>query len=251
MMEEISRNELRRVRSLHQKKFRAETGLFVAEGRKVVEEALRSGWFISRTYTTDPDFAKLHPSAVLVRASDMEQLSALQTPPGYLSVVRSPDSGLPEVWPDRILALDGIRDPGNAGTMVRTADWFGVRTIISQQDAVEWFNPKLVQATMGSIFRVRTTECALGPALASLHDQGYAIIGADMEGTPIGRMEWPERMVLVLGSESHGIREEIAALLTHQVTIPGSGSAESLNVAVAAGIILSRLFQAPDPGLRR
>jgi TrmH family RNA methyltransferase len=241
---ELSKNELRKVRSLHQKKFRAETGLFIAEGLKTVEEAMRSGWNVEAVYSTDDAFCAAHPEAKRVSSREMEQLSAFQTPPGYLAVVQRRSLGANK-WPDQLIALDGVRDPGNAGTILRTADWFGFTHLISSEDGVEWFNPKVIQSTMGSIFRMHTRECNLPEVLSELSNLGYAIIGADMQGESPDTFTWPEKWVLVMGSESHGIRETISPLISSRISIPGAGTAESLNVAVATGIILSRVFRAP------
>lgn len=241
---ELSKNELRKVRSLHQKKFRAETGLFIAEGLKTVEEAMRSGWEVEAVYSTDDAFCAAHPESKRVSSREMEQLSAFQTPPGYLAVVKRKAASV-NSWPDCIIALDGVRDPGNAGTILRTADWFGFTHLISSEDGVEWFNPKVVQSTMGSIFRMHTRECNLADVLSDLNAQGYAIIGAEIQGVALDDLKWPAKWVLVMGSESHGIREDVSRLITSRISIPGAGTAESLNVAVAAGIILSRVFRAP------
>ncbi|MFN8700431.1 MAG: TrmH family RNA methyltransferase [Flavobacteriales bacterium] len=244
MSMELSKNELRKVRSLHQKKFRAETGLFIAEGLKTVEEAMRSGWNVEAVYSTDDAFCAAHSGVKRVSPKEMEQLSAFQTPPGYLAVVQRRNLNA-EKWPDQVIALDGVRDPGNAGTILRTADWFGFTHLISSEDGVEWFNPKVVQSTMGSIFRMCTRECHLSDVLSELIAQGYAVIGADMHGEAPQVFEWPAKWVLVMGSESHGIREDVSGLITSHISIPGAGRADSLNVAVATGIILSSVFRVP------
>jgi RNA methyltransferase, TrmH family len=243
MSTDISKNELRRVRALHRKKTREEQRCFIAEGKKVVEEALASDAAVISLYTTDPEFASQHRSASLVGSREMEQLSALQTPPGYLAVVQMPPAPDAAAWPDTVLALDGVRDPGNAGTMLRTADWFGVQRVISSADGVEWHNPKVVQATMGSLFRVQTAECDLVEALGQLRKDGYTVYCADMEGIRPDEIRRADKCVLVMGSESHGVRPEIRALADQVIAIPGAGRADSLNVSVAAGIILSRLFR--------
>jgi len=242
----ISKNELRKVRALHQKKIRGEEGLFLAEGKKVVEEALRENIPLDAVYTTDPLFCTTHPIAVLVSEGEMKQLSTLQTPPGYLAIIRTPETQLPPALPEYIMALDGIRDPGNAGTVIRTADWFGCRLVIASEDSVEWYNPKTVQASMGSIFRMQLAHVDLVSKCQSLRDSGYAILIADMSGTSVDTFTWPDKAVIVMGSESHGASAALSKLATHRITIPGAGKAESLNVTVAAGIILSRLFQAKD-----
>jgi len=240
---EVSKNELKRIKSLHQKKFRDELLMFLVEGRKPVTECMASSYEIAAVYTTDEMFHREHPLAMLISQRDMEQVSALQNPPGYLAVVCLPEPKRPEIWPNRLLALDKIQDPGNMGTILRTADWFGFNHVIAAPGSVEIFNPKVVQSTMGSLFRMMVYETPLFDELEKLKELGYAIIAADMAGTSVYDFQWPEKFVLVAGSESHGISGGVASILTDRVHIPGAGNTESLNVSVATGIILSMIYR--------
>jgi TrmH family RNA methyltransferase len=141
------------------------------------------------------------------------------------------------------ILLDGISDPGNMGTILRTADWFGFDEIICSEDTVELYNPKVVQSTMGSLFRVKVIYTDLPKYIESIAEKGFAIAGADLDGVNAFEYQFPEKTALVIGSESHGIRPNVESLLTQKVHIPGSGNAESLNAGIAAGILLSCWFK--------
>ena len=139
--------------------------------------------------------------------------------------------------PDRLVAVDGWRDPGNLGTLIRTMDWFGWTVLLVSPDTVDVFNPKVVQATMGSLARVHVVE--RDPA--SLADTGHTVLGADMDGAPCGSRPRDERIALVLGSESHGLSSSVRHRLDDLVSVPPVGGGESLNAAVSAAILLDRL----------
>lgn len=171
----------------------------------------------------------------------MERMSALRTPPGILAVAEIPNRKTPEQWNGWSIALDGINDPGNLGTILRTADWFGIQHVFASDDVVEEFNPKVVQASMGSVFRVPLHRVTLPEWLAKQIEQGVEVVAADMKGEPLGQFSFAPQGVLVMGSESHGLSEDIKNPAIRSITIPGRGNAESLNVAVATGIICSHL----------
>lgn len=240
----ISKNELKFIRSLHQKKIRAEHRLFIAEGRKVLEEALATRGWVDRCLTTDPAFAEAHPGCSLVSAREMDQLTCFATAPGYLAVLHVPDHTPLSEMQDAVVVLDGIRDPGNLGTIIRTADWFGVRNVICSEDCAEAWNPKTVQASMGSLLRARIAETSLPEALGALRQSGFTIVGASMQGIPAEQYAWKSPAAIVIGGESHGLRKETLEQVDDQIHISGVAGAESLNAAVAAGIILSMRFQA-------
>lgn len=235
--------DLKWVKSLHQKKTRLESALFFAEGKKMVEEALASVLDVRALFTTDAVFAERFPQAFLLKDREMAQISALSEPPGYLIVLAQPKLKLATTEQKKILVLDGISDPGNLGTILRTADWFGIRHVVLSDDCVELYNPKVVQSSMGSIFRVEASRCLLNEKIPILKKAGFAIAGADLKGDSIYTAAWPEKMALVMGSESHGIRPEVSNLLSHRIHIPGAGAAESLNASVAAGIIMAEWFK--------
>lgn len=172
----------------------------------------------------------------------MEQMSGQDTPPGILAVVEIPQ---PRAIKEEgmILALDGIANPGNMGTIIRTAEWFGMSQIVCSEDCVELWNPKVIQATMGSIFRMNVTSVNLASYLDEAKKLGKAIYGALLDGENIFSKERWDDGVIVIGSESHGIRSEILPYITHPITIPrAKGSiTESLNASMAAGIIMAEV----------
>ena len=241
----ITKNTIKTIASLKQQKFRKELGLFVAEGHKTVDELLSSDFETVGLYATEA-FLSGHPAfagAEPVSTVQMEQMSGLDTPPGILAVAKIPTQGEIKTSSRFVLALDGIANPGNMGTLIRTAEWFGIGDIVCSHDCVEIWNPKVVQATMGSLFRVKVWEAELQPYLLQARSEGKAVYGALLEGENLfGMREKPEG-IIVIGSESHGIRAEVLPCITHPITIPrvGGSATESLNAAVAGGIIMAEL----------
>ena len=240
----ITKNTIKQVASLRQQKFRKELGLFVVEGRKMVEELLRSRFETVSIYATE-DFLFTHPlpAAETVTEVQMQQMSSLDTPPGVLAVAKIPATQPSDATARFILALDGIANPGNMGTLIRTAEWFGISEVVCSNDCVEIWNPKVIQATMGSVFRVNIAVVDLPVFLREQRERGKAIYGALLDGENLfGMRERPEG-VIVIGSESHGIREAVLPCITHPITIPrvGGSLTESLNAAVAGGIIMGEM----------
>ena len=239
----ITKNTIKQIASLRQQKFRKELGCFVVEGRKMTEELLRSDFETMGLYATEafladhPDFA----DAEIVTEVQMQQMSGQDTPPGILAVVRIPQQGKIETSSRLVLALDGIANPGNMGTLIRTAEWFGIRDVVCSADCVELWNPKTVQATMGSLFRVKVWATDLAVYLQQAKADGKAVYGALLEGENLFQMQAKPEGVLVIGSESHGIKPSVLPYITHPITIPrAEGSVtESLNASMAAGIILA------------
>ncbi len=239
----ITKNTVKTIQSLKQAKYRKEHQLFIVEGRKSVEELLLSPFETTALYATE-QFLTEHnyQNARLETVTEvqMEQMSALDTPPGILAVARIPrpstikDDGM-------VLALDGIANPGNMGTIIRTAEWFGIKQIVCSEDCVEIWNPKVIQATMGSVFRMDIVSTDLVRFLDSEKLKGKAVYGALLEGENLFRMPRWEHGIIVIGSESHGIRNNLIPLITHPITIPrAEGSVtESLNASMATGIILA------------
>ena len=233
----ISKAQIKRIRSLHQSKFRREEQLFFVEGKKGVEEAMSSTFNVSEVYTTSSEWAHEYPKAQCISEMEMAQISDLHAPSPYFAVVEKGEEKTFSAK-GRWLYLDGIRDPGNLGTMIRSVDWFGWEGILLSEDCVEWTNPKVVQSTMGSVFNVPLVQ-ASSSFLSSVRIQNQMPIwGACLEGTLLQKNQIGEDGILVIGSESHGIRTEALAQLTHRVTIPAKGVAESLNAAIAASIIV-------------
>ena len=238
--------------------------LFVVEGVKMAKEAIRSGWKIRTVCATAEAVEALGlidgnvaDEVFEVRQEQLERLSSLRAPQGVWMVVERGDCKSPGTEdgdyksPGTLaLALDGIQDPGNMGTILRTCDWFGVRRVLCSQNTVSCWNPKVVQATMGAIFRTRVEYCDLAERLSSLAEEGYTVYGAMLDGENVfeRRTENGERKtengerrtVLVIGNEGHGISPEVAAVVGRKITIPNiGGTCESLNASVATGIIIS------------
>lgn len=236
------KKDLKLVKSLHQKKFRKEHGLFLVEGKKPVLEALSSSYQIQGLFSTDPLWIAEQGRGVVINAREMEQISALATPSEHLAVVKMPTQADIN-WGEKLIVLDGIADPGNMGTILRTADWFGFNQIICSEDAVELYNPKVVQSTMGSLFRMQIHYRDLSEILPLLKSQGYRLAGADLSGSSYMHFDFKGKLALVIGSESHGLKPHSREMLTDLVHIPGSGNAESLNAGIATGILLARWFE--------
>ena len=211
----------------------------------MVEELLQSNMKTLCLYATERflrDYEINDDRLEIATDIQMEQMSGQDTPPGILAIVEIPQ---PRAIKEEgmILALDGIANPGNMGTIIRTAEWFGMSQIICSEDCVELWNPKVIQATMGSIFRMNVTSVNLASYLDEVRKSGKAIYGALLDGENIFRKERWDDGVIVIGSESHGIRSEVLPYITHPITIPrAEGSiTESLNASMAAGIIMAEI----------
>jgi TrmH family RNA methyltransferase len=241
----ISKATIKEIKSLQQPKFRQMYNKFVSEGEKACLEFIKSQKYRILMAACTEVFGHrsllseaLPPSTVyVVSQKDMEQMSLLKTPTDILLVLerKEDDAHLITDRKARIIYLDGVQDPGNVGTIIRIADWFGIDAVIRSQDSADFFNPKVVQATMGSMNNVILYTASLDENLCT----GRRIAGTYMEGTPIHQANLTENTVLVLGSEGRGISESAARCIQDRVNIPGVEGkiAESLNVAVAAGII--------------
>ncbi len=230
----VAKRELKFIKSLHQKKYRSRHGLFLAEGVKLVRELLRAGWKPRELFATEPVSGL--SGARPISETGLKKMSALVQPNKVLGVFEMPDLPAP-VFQGWLLALDGVRDPGNLGTIIRLCDWFGIRDLLCSPDTVDCYNPKVLMATMGSIARVRVHY---GPLKGALSGSGLPVYGASMEGEPLAGFPLPAEGILVMGSESHGISAEVSGVLqgTLGITPFGSGQAESLNVATASAIFL-------------
>lgn len=232
----ISKNELRQVRSLAQKKFRDESGLFVVEGEKMVSEALASGFEVVSVYRRDE-----------IGEEAMARLSMLSSPSPVLAVVRQPAPAAFRPSKGLFLALDGIRDPGNLGTILRVADWFGIDGVVASPDTVELYNPKVVQATMGAVFRVPFHRMDIAELCRKVVTGGGHVYGTFLNGENIYSkaldcgLEAPS--VIVIGNESNGISPEVAACVSDRLFIPpypaDDPGSESLNAAIATAITVA------------
>lgn len=237
----LSKNELKYIQSLCHKKHRQAEQLFIAEGPKLVGELLLSHYTIKKLFATETWIQQnqVTVATTIVTEAELVKLSALQTPNQVLAVVEQRHPVSPPVLKDHIsLVLDGIQDPGNLGTIIRIADWFGINQVIAGPDTVEFYNPKVIQATMGSFMRV---NCWYEPLVSFLQKADVPVYGALLDGASLYQQAPLTEGLLVIGNESKGIRDEILPFITKPVTIPRIGGAESLNAAVAAGILLSHL----------
>jgi len=237
----LSRNEHKYIQSLCQKKQRHAEGLFIAEGIKLVDELLKSVYRIKKIYAL-ADWAAQYTgpaTVVTVTETELQKISSLQTPNQVLAVVEQKEAATAPVFNNRLtLVLDGIQDPGNLGTIIRIADWFGITQVIASEDTVELYNPKVIQSTMGSFVRVTVWYQSLQGLLqtSTIPVYGALLNGKNMHGEPP-----VTEGILVIGNESKGISKDLLPFITHPITIPRLGGAESLNAAVATGIIVSHL----------
>lgn len=235
----VSKNQIKLITGLHQKKQRFANQLFFAEGVKVIQELLQSNFELEHLYTTLNDFETVQSSKrTLINEQELKKISALATPNTCLAVFKIPaenkiiDSGL-------IIALDDIRDPGNLGTILRLCDWFGIKQIICSKETVDIYNPKVVQATMGSIARVNVNYLDLKTFIAQTK---LPVFGTFMDGDNIYQSSLPQSGIIIMGNEANGISAEIEKTVTSRISIPRFGElqkTESLNVATATAIILS------------
>lgn len=232
--------ELKRLRALHQRRGREEQGRYLVQGPKLVHELLASGTPVEALYATEEAARQLgHPAVVVLPAHELERLGTLESGNTLVAVVPAPAPAPlhAPVVDELVLVLDGISDPGNLGTLLRLADWFGVRRVISSTASVDALNPKCVQATMGSLFRVQVARCELVPLLQQWQQGGTALYLASMEGAPVFGLQLRRPAALVLGSESHGISAGVRAVPAQAIAIPRFGAGESLNVATAASAL--------------
>ena len=216
---------------------------FKAEGVKMVQELLQAGFKPHSIYCTDETLFQDYQAVLQhINSTDLNRMSSLKTPNKVLAVFDMPSVGKIELdqW---ILALDGVQDPGNLGTIIRLCDWFGIPNLLCSEGSVDCYNPKVVQASMGSIARVGIHYLDLNSWLCSYP---HTIYGAVMDGTNMYSLELPAKGVLVMGSESHGISKELETIIQARITIPqfGQASAESLNVAMATAVCLSEIRRA-------
>jgi RNA methyltransferase, TrmH family len=238
------------MQSLRLQKYRESHGLFIAEGPKIVGEFLSSAFRIRTIFATEsfpePDrLADARIEFVRISQKELERISLLKTPNQVIALIRIPEcrNTPPEVTGNLVLALDRISDPGNLGSIIRTADWFGIKEIICSKDCVDLYNPKVVQATMGSMARVNVTYWPLEDYLPQLQGK-VPVYGASLDGGNLYSQKFAENAIIVIGSESHGISENLKPFIFSMITIPGvreqkNTGAESLNASVAAALICS------------
>ena len=236
----MTKAEIQFVRSLADKRTRDEEHLFLAEGDKLIAEIIASGWKIRHLYALEGHF---EGRAEQISPKEMERLSQLKTASTSLAVVEQPHHKTPATASAKklALALDGVQNPGNLGTIIRLADWFGIEDIFCSEDTADCFNPKVVQATMGAILRVKVHYLPLAEFLRRSAESGVAVYGTMLDGEDIYGAELRQSGLIVMGNEGRGVSAACAESFTHRLLIPAypperQGS-ESLNVAMATGIV--------------
>jgi len=235
----VTKNQIKRIKSLHQKKYRKEHQLFIAEGVKVIRELLQSSFVLEHLYVTDTlDFGVPADLITQISTEDLKKMSALATTPNCLAVFHCLENQVVD-FSDWVVVLDDIRDPGNLGTIIRLCDWFGIRHLVCSPETVDVYNPKVIQATMGSVSRVNIEYRDLRDLLQSVE---VPIYGTFLGGENIYEMKDIQPGIIVMGNEANGISSEIEQLVSRKITIPRFGDlqqTESLNVAMATSIVLS------------
>ncbi len=247
----LSKNKIKLIQSLNRRKNRDESGVFLVEGNKMVEEAIRSGFEIELLVCTS-DFVNNHPEIsnrekelIETDNESLSKASLLQNPQDALAIVRQPVNIYPEtnLEKDLCLALDFIQDPGNLGTILRIADWYGINHVVCSENTVDVFNPKVVQASMGAIFRIKVEIAELSVFINSAAENGIPVYGTFLEGKNIYEQTLSSNGIVVLGNEGNGISDPISRLVTQKLLIPcfstHENKPESLNVAIAAAICCS------------
>jgi TrmH family RNA methyltransferase len=247
----MTKNELKYYSSLNEKKVRTSEMKFIVEGFKIIEEALLSD-FICEMVAVSHQFAEKNPAILnklvkwnitpqLVSQKEIEKICDTKSPQGIAAVFNYKISSKPNNSDEIIVALENINDPGNLGTIIRNCDWFGIRTIYLSDDTADIYNPKTIRASAGSVFHITFQQSDFYKNIASLKNEGYSILCADLEGTNLYEFEKKGNMVLVLANEANGPTKTILDLSDGTITISKKGKAESLNVASASAVLLSEL----------
>lgn len=250
----LTENDKKKIKSLQQKKFRDQYGEYVVEGFKIVGDAIAANQDITMILVKGTVAADLRAKEVMAMAAresmaveliqdkEFDKLSSLETPSGILAVIKKKNDMIEADKP--YIVLDAIKDPGNMGTIIRTAVWFGLTNLVIGKNSVDLYNPKVVQATMGTLFVINAVEDQDLPLfLASLQAKSYTIVATSLQGEDIGDLKTtPAKTAILIGNETTGLDPKILSFATHLYKIGGSGLAESLNVSVAAGIVMYRFF---------
>lgn len=242
----LSKAQISLITSLQHKKFRTKHGLFIVEGIKSIMEFVHSSYKVQKIFTTDQASTKLvkipqNIKPTILTESDFSKISGLKNPQGALALVEIPESlalDLNELKGKHSLVLDDIQDPGNLGTIIRTAEWFGIQHIICSTETVDAYNPKVVQATMGSLSRVQLYYTDIADLILK---KEIATFGALLEGESIYETDFGQEGLIIMGNEGNGIRTDLIPSIKKAVTIPRIGHAESLNVAVATTVFCSEI----------
>ena len=246
----ISQSKIKYYSSLLQKKYRNEEKKFIVEGKKLVEEGTQQTRYRCEIIFITNEFNEKNEAFVfsllkdfpveIIRNFDFKRLCDTQQPQGIVAVFQFPlDDLQPKLISRKIVYLENISDPGNLGTIIRTCDWFGFGQILLSKNCVELLNPKVIRASMGSLFHVSVSENVELPFFTNLTKLGFEILCSDLEGKVFSEIEKPEKVILCLSSEANGPSAELIAASDYRITIPKKGNAESLNVASASAILLN------------
>lgn len=235
----VSKNQIKLITSLQQKKYRNEHQLFIAEGVKVIQELLQSNFVLEHLFVTEAIFEEVSLSQkTWVKEPDMKRISALNTPSSCLAIFKIPTKTKIETQ-GLIVALEDIRDPGNLGTIIRLCDWFGVTQLVCSSETVDVYNPKVIQSTMGSIKRVNVSYVDLNTFIS---ESKLPVFGTFMDGKNVYNEQLPKEAILIFGNEANGISSHLENGIKNRIAIPRFGDVqetESLNVATATAIFLS------------
>lgn len=238
----VVKSQIKFIKSLYQKKYRIQKGLFVVEGKKAVSELLNSKFRTHSIYSADPEFkTKIKADIHYISAKDLSRISSHKSPNKILGIFEIPKPAAID-FSDWVIVLDAIQDPGNLGTIIRLCDWFGIRHLVCSPDTVDCYNHKVLQATMGSIARVNIVYIDIAQLL---EEKNHIAFGTYMNGNSVYAKNLPEKGLLILGNEGNGISQKIGGLLDdkNKLGIPqyGEKTTESLNVAAATAIFLSEI----------
>jgi TrmH family RNA methyltransferase len=245
----ISKAQIKHLNSLKLLKFRKANGEFVVEGEKMVDELIMSNYQINALYAVpawleanQDKLASKKINSEKVSSKELERISSFKSPNQVLATAVIPDQSIPKIdFEDLILVLDNIQDPGNMGTIIRTAEWFGIKNIICSKESADLYNPKVIQATMGSFLRLKTHYTDLKNFFKKDIPNDIKIYGALLNGKNIYEQTLTKKGILIIGNESNGISEEISKFVTHPILIPAhaTSKAESLNASIAAAVLMS------------
>ena len=243
----VSKAKIKYLKSLQVKKYRKQEQSFVVEGAKSVQELLGSGFEVIWVGGTE-NFLQNHDRQLSskkievteVSAKELAQLGSFQTNETVIAVAKMKRNSLPDLKDEFSLVLDDLRDPGNVGTIIRTADWYGIKNIIASEETADFYNPKTISATMGSFCRVNVFYTNLSEFFSQ---KKLPVFGAFMDGVDIHQLDFGKSGLIVIGNESNGISGEVSQFVQQRITIPKMGGAESLNAGIATGIILDNIFR--------
>jgi len=244
----VSKAKIKFIKSLQVKKYRKQEQSFVVEGAKSVVELLQSDYEVTWLAGSESFFEQHQQQLLLskkfeierVSIKELEQLSSFQTNDAAVAIAKMKMNVLPNLENEFCLVLDDLRDPGNVGTIIRTADWYGIKTIIASEETADFYNAKTISATMGSFCRVNIFYANL---IDFFQKNKLPVFGAFMNGNNVHQTDFGKNGLIVIGNESNGISEEVAKFINHRITIPRIGKAESLNAGIATAIILDNIFR--------